>query len=91
MSRDRVRNCTHWDQTRQWYLSPVLKRSSQSLSLAIIWILIACSVAVGELIAVFTVLTLIYAAFGALSLHVFNRVKYVNALMLPVAEGMVQV
>jgi hypothetical protein len=65
--------------------------ATMSLSLAIIWILIACSVAVGELIAVFTVLTLIYAAFGALSLHVFNRVKYVNALMLPVAEGIVQV
>ena len=47
--------------------------------------------AVGEVIAVFTVLTLIYAAFGALSLHVFNRVKRVNALMMPVAEGMVQV
>ena len=61
-----------------------------SLSLAVIWILIACSVAVGEVIAVFTVLTLIYASFGALSLHVFNRVKYVNALMHPVATGMVQ-
>jgi len=48
-------------------------------------------VAQGSVIAVFTVLTLIYASFGALSLHVFNRVKYVNALMLPVAAGMVQV
>ena len=53
--------------------------------MAIIWILIACSVAQGSVIAVFTVLTLIYASFGALSLHVFN------ALMLPVAAGMVQV
>ncbi len=59
--------------------------------MAIIWILIACSVAQGSVIAVFTVLTLIYASFGALSLHVFNRVKYVNALMLPDAAGMVQV
>ena len=65
--------------------------ATMSLSLALIWILIACSVAVGEVIAVFTVLTLIYGAFGALSLHVFNRVKRVNALMMPVAEGMVQV
>ena len=65
--------------------------ATMSLSLALIWILIACSIAVGEVIAVFTVLTLIYAAFGALSLHVFNRVKRVNALMMPVAEGMVQV
>ena len=65
--------------------------ATMSLSLAIIWILIACSVAVGDLIAVFTVLTLIYASFGALSLHVFNRVKYVNALMMPVTAGMVQV